>query len=776
MATAEHPTPASELGRARTRVEDPRLITGQGRYVEDLALPNTLSLVFVRSPYAHARISAIDLDAARAAPGVVAVLTGRDIPPIRNIPLVPMAPNPKVPPYEPLAVDTVRCVGAPVVAIAAESRAQAADAAELVRVDYEPLVAIADAEAALADGAELVWPDFGSNVCFTVERRAGDPDAAFAAAARTVSVRVAFPRIAPAPMEPRAILASYDKHGGELTAWITTQTPSGMRDFLAMVLGMPEHRVHVIAPDMGGGFGARNNNYPEFVVAAHLTHRLGRPVRAVTTRSEDISTTHHGRDAVVYIDGALDADGLLTAVRARIVTNLGAFLYNGSLVSGAQIAMMIPGCYRVQHADIQSLGVFTHTNPTGPYRGAGRPEAADAVERLADAITRELGADPIEWRRRNFIRPDEFPYRTLTGQTYDSGDYAAAMDRVVEVSRYHALKEQQRQERARGERTLLGVGLATFVEPSAAGWESGHVRIEASGRITAATGSSSHGQGHETAFAQLLAHQTGVPFEHVAIRHSDTHVAPPGIGTFGSRSLVCGGTALLQAADLVIAKAKRIAAAQLEANPEDVRLEAGTFRITGVADKAVTWGQVAAAAYGRGRLPPGETLGLEFAAYFNAPGQTFGFGAAVAAVRIDPDTGHVRVEGLWTVDDCGTVLNPLLVQGQIFGGVAQGYGEAVLEEILYEPDGSLVTGSFMHYALPRATDMPPLVLAETCTPSPLNPLGFKGVGESGCIIGTAPIMNAMADALEPLGIANLDMPYTAQRVWAAVANVTGHRR
>jgi aerobic carbon-monoxide dehydrogenase large subunit len=767
MAIAEHEA-AGELGRARTRVEDPRLITGQGRYVEDVALPNTLSVAFVRSPYPHARIARIDIEAARAAPGVVAVLTGRDVPPVKNIPLVPMAPDPKVPPYEPLAVGTVRCVGAPVVAIAAETREQAVDAAALVDVEYEPLPSVADGEAALADDAVLVWPDFGSNVCYRVERRAGDPDAAFASAHRTVKLRVNFPRVAPAPMEPRAILASYDKPSGEMTAWITTQTPSGMRDFLAMVLGLPENRVHVITPDMGGGFGARNNNYPEFVVAALLSYRLGRPVRAVTTRSEDISTTHHGRDAVVHIEGAVDAEGTLTAVRARIVANLGAFLYNGSLVTGAQIAMMIPGCYRVEHADIQTIGVFTHTNPTGPYRGAGRPEAADAIERLVDALTRELNLDPVEFRRRNFIRPNEFPYRTLTGQTYDSGDYAAAMDRVLALSGYAALKEQQCADRARGERTLWGIGLATFTEPSAAGWESGQLRIEASGRVTAATGSSAHGQGHETSFAQLLSHRLGVPFDQIVIRHGDTNVAPPGIGTFGSRSTVLGGTALIQAADQVIAKAKRIAAGLMEASPDDVELQAGTFRVAGVGEKAVTWAQVAAVAYGRGRLPPGETLGLDASAYFSAPSQTYGFGAAVAAVRIDPDTGQVHIEGLWTVDDCGTVLNPLLVQGQIVGGVAQGVGEALLEELVYEPDGSLVTGSFMHYALPRANDMPRLDIEEMCTPSPLNPLGFKGVGESGCIIGTAPIMNAVADALAPLGITHLDMPYTAQRVWAAI--------
>jgi carbon-monoxide dehydrogenase large subunit len=768
MATAEHPAPAGEVGNARTRVEDQRLITGQGRYVEDITLPGTLSLAFVRAPYAHARITRIDVEAARQAPGVVAVLTGKDVPVIPNMPLVPMAPNPKVPPYEPLAIETVRCVGAPVVAVAAETRAQAVDAAQLVEVEYEPLEAVVDGEAALADGALVLWPEFGSNVCYRVERKEGDVDAAFASAAHVTKVRVAFPRVAPAPMEPRAIVASYDKHASEMTAWITTQTPSGMRDFLAMVCGLPENRVHVITPDMGGGFGARNNNYPEFVVAAVLSYRLGRPVRAVTTRSEDISTTHHGRDAVIHIEGAVDQDGLLSAVRARIIANLGAFLYNGSLVTGAQIAVMIPGCYRVPNADIEAVGVFTNTNPTGPYRGAGRPEAADAIERLIDAITRELNVDPVEFRRRNFIKPEEFPYRTPTGQVYDSGNYAMAMERVLDISGYRKLKEQQAAERARGERTLLGIGLATFTEPSAVGWESGHVRIEPSGRVTAATGSSSHGQGHETSFAQLLSQHLGIPFEAVVIRHGDTATTPPGIGTFGSRSTVLGGTSLVQAADTVIAKAKRIAAGLLEANPDDIQLQAGRFQVAGLTDKAVTWAQVAAAAYGRGRLPPGETLGLESSAYFNNPTPTFGFGAAVAVVRIDPDTGHVAVEHLYTVDDCGTVLNPLLVQGQIYGGVAQGIGEALQEEVLYEADGGLVTGSFMHYAMPRATDMPPIDLEETHTPSPLNPMGFKGVGESGCIIGTAPIMNAVADALAPLGIRHLDMPYTAERVWAAI--------
>jgi aerobic carbon-monoxide dehydrogenase large subunit len=769
MTAVEHQAPSGEIGRSRLRVEDPKLVTGRGRYVEDIALPGTLHMAFVRSPYPHARIARVDAAAARAASGVRLVLVGADVPPIARLPVATLAPDQKVPPWEPLATSVARSVGMPVAVVIADSRPAAVDAAALIDVEYEPLDSVGDPEAALADGAPLLYPEFGTNSCYTQRVAQGDVDAAFAGAAHTTSLRVEFPRLAPAPLEPRAVLAHYDPLSEELTVWATSQSPQRLRLILTLALGMPDSRIRVIAPDMGGGFGGRGAVYTDYIVAAWASRQLGQPVRWVSTRSEDIATNTHGRGQVVYVDAATDADGRLRGLRSRIISDLGSFLHVNTLTPAPLFLRMIPGCYKVPAYEGQLTGVFTNATPTAPYRGAGRPEAADTIERLMDHLARELQIDPAEIRRRNFIGADEFPYKTITGLTYDSGNYPAALEQVLQISDFAGLKAQQAAERGRGDRSLIGVGLATFTEPSAGGWESTQVRIDPSGSVTVATGSSAHGQGHETTFAQIAADRLGVPFERIVVRHGDTSMTPPGVGTFGSRSTVLGGTALVLAADQVIAKAKRIAAGLLEANPEDVQLEGGQFRVAGATDKAMAWAQIAATAYGRaGKLPPGESLGLEHLAYFDTPGETYGFGAAVAVVRIDPDSGHVHVERLWAVDDCGTVINPLLVEGQVWGGTAQGFGQAMLEQIIYEPDGSLTTGSFMHYALPRATEMPEMTIAEMHTPSPFNPLGTKGVGESGTIIGTAPIMNAIVDALEPLGITHVDMPYTAERVWAAI--------
>jgi carbon-monoxide dehydrogenase large subunit len=773
MTAAENAAPQAEVGRARTRVEDRRLLTGRGRYLDDHALPGTLEMAIVRSPHPHARIVGIDATAALAAPGVRAVLTGADVPPLACFPLIPLAPDARIPPFEPLAVGAARAVGAPLAAVVADSRGAALDAAALVEVAYEPLPAVADVEAALADGAPLVYPEYGDNVCYRRPCGSGDVEAAFAAAHRTVALRVAVGRIAPAPMEPRGALAQYDAGRDELTVWVTTQTPHRTREWIAGALGMPDHQVRVVVQDMGGGFGARSSIYPEYVVAAWAARRLGRPVRWVSSRSEDVSTTAHARDAVIYLEAAADADGHLLGLRARILGNLGSCLYATTQLSPWRIAAVLPGCYKLPAYAAEVVTAFTHTTPTAVYRGAGRPEAADAMERLLDRLAAELRMDPVELRRRNLIQAHEFPYTTASGVTYDSGNYEGALDMLVQTADLPTLRAQQAAERARAvgaplAAPLMGIGLATFVDPSAAGWESAEVRVEPSGRVTAITGSTDHGQGHETTWAQILSDRLDVPFEHIRVRQGDTGVGPPGEGTFAGRSTVLGGASLVQAADAVLAKARRLAAGLLEADAGDVRLDAGQFRVAGQPQRAVGWPRVAAAAYGRGRLAPGETLGLEASALFQAPRDTYAFGAALAVVRIDPDTGHVQVERLVAVDDCGTVVNPLLVEGQIWGGTAQGLGQALCEQIVYEPDGALLTGSFMSYALPRATDMPPLTIVDQYTPSPLNPLGVKGVGEAGVMIGTAPIMNAVVDALAPLGITHLDMPYTAERVWAAI--------
>src|SRR5581483_10224345 len=518
-------------------------LTGQGRYLEDVVLPGTLEMAVIRSPHPHARIVRIDASAALAAPGVRAVLTAADAPPMPRFPVIPVTPDARVPPFELLAGEVARAVGVPVAAVVAGGRGAALDAAALVDVTYEPLPAVVDAEAALAAAAPLVYPEFGSNVCYRLPCGSGDVEAAFARAHRTVALRVAIARVAPVPLEPRGVLAQYDAGREELTVWATTQTPHRLREWLAVGLGLPDHRVRVIAPDMGGGFGGRSAIYPEYLVAAQAARLLGCPVRWVSSRSEDVSTTVHARDEVVYLEAAADREGHLTGVRARIIANAGSCLYASTQLSPWRLVTVLPGCYKLPAYAAEVALVFTNTTATGVYRGAGRPEAAACMERLIDRLAEELGLDPVEMRRRNFIRPEEFPYTTAAGLASDSGNHAGALGMLVETADLPALREQQRQERARGERTLMGIGLATFLDPSAGGWESAEVRVEPSGRVTATTGSCAHGQGHETTFTQILSHRLGVPFEQIRIRQGDTANGPPGEGTFAARSTVLGGTA-----------------------------------------------------------------------------------------------------------------------------------------------------------------------------------------------------------------------------------------
>ncbi len=745
-------------------------MAGRGRYVDDVAVPGLLYMALARSPYPHARVLAVDADRARALPGVVAVMTATDLGQLGPMPMNARVKGMVVPSHPPLAVDVAHAVGVPVAAVAAESRAVAEDAAALVTVDYEPLPGVGDARAAARPESPLAREDLESNTSYVAERSGGDVEKAFREADCVVAVDIHSPRLASVTMEPRAILAVPDPGTGGLTVWLATQSPFRLRADLARVLNLPETSVRVIAPDVGGGFGTKNSVYREDALACLFALRLGRPVKWIASRGEEFLSMQQGRDMTTHAEMALAADGAMLGVRVSAVAGLGAYLQSGSAGPPTRLLSMSLGAYRIPNVSVQVRSVFTNTVATGAYRGAGRPESVLLVERLVDAAARALGMDPVALRRQNFIRPEQFPFRNAAGAVYDSGDYERALDRALELADYAALIAERDAARARGE--VMGVGLATFVEPSGGGgFESGLVRVERSGKITAVTGASAHGQGHETTFAQIVAERLGVPTEHVAVLHGDTRGAPQGVGTYGSRSSVVAGSALVQAADRVVAKARRMAAHLLEASPEDVRLESGAFVVAGAADRRVTWADLGGAAYRTLDLPEGEEPGLEATAFFKPESETWGFGAHLAAVRIDRETGRVHLEKLVCVDDCGTILNPLLAEGQVVGGIAQGLGQALLEQVVFEDDGTLVTASLGDYAVPRAADMPApeaLVLAHTVTPSPLNPLGVKGVGESGTIGAPAALANAVVDALAPFGATHVDMPFTSEKIWRIV--------
>ncbi len=755
------------IGAPVKRVEDPRFITGAARYVADIRLPGTLYVAFLRSPYASARIRRLDPAPARSLAGVVAVITGEDVVGLGEMPVNRVVEGMRVPPHPLLARDRVRTVGEPVAAVVAETPALARDALDLIEVEYEPGPAVVDPEAALRPEAPLVHPEFGTNVAYTFGREGGDVDAAFARADRVVRLRIAHSRVAAVTMEPRGALAAWDPATGELTVWVSTQSVYNVRSALSAVLGEPDHRIRVIAPDVGGGFGSKGCAYREEVLTAYLARTLGRPVRWVATRSEDLLSTMQAREEIDYVEAAVAADGRVLGLKVESIYNLGAFLQLSTAMPPLRTPVYCVGAYDIRNVRTRVTAVFTNTVPTGPYRGAGRPEAAFVAERLMDEVARELGLDPAEVRRRNFIRPDQFPYRTATGVVYDSGDYGRALDRALELVDYAGLRAEQARARARGE--LMGVGLATYVELSAQGWESGAVRVEPSGRVTVLTGSVPHGQGHETAWAQIVADRLGVPIERVRVRSGDTGIVPVGIGTFGSRSAALAGSALVVAAEKVRQKAVQIAAQLLEAAPDDLVYEGGRIFVRGAPGRAVTLEQVARAAYSRAP-GPGIEPGLEATAYFQAPQESYSFGAYVAVVRVDPETGVVRLEKLVAVDDCGRVINPLLVEGQVHGGLAQGIGQALLERVAYDPDGQLLTGTLLDYALPRADDLPAFIVDKTETPTPNNPLGVKGVGEAGTIGAPPAIVNAVVDALAPLGVRHIDMPLTPERVLRAIAS------
>ncbi|HEV8342079.1 MAG TPA: xanthine dehydrogenase family protein molybdopterin-binding subunit [Candidatus Binatia bacterium] len=761
--TTEH-TPSGLIGASIRRVEDPVLVAGKGCYTDDIQLPRMLHLAFLRSPYPHAKVISINTTAAKAMPGVEAVLTGAELGERLSVPAIPMVPGMKIPPHPLLARGAVHAAGTPVAAVVAESRAVAQDAASAIDVEYEALPAVTNAEKALEPGAPLAREELDTNICYIATKKGGDVEKAFAQADHIVRMHIASPRLVAMAIEPRGVVAKPEPTG-DLTVWISTQSPHRVRADLATAISFPEHRIRVIAPDVGGGFGSKGPLYQEYALACHLALKLGRPVKWISTRSEDFVTTNQGRDQAMTSELALKRDGTMLGLKVRVVANLGAYLQSNTAGPPQRMMAMAPGCYQIQNCHVEVVAVFTNTVSTGPYRGAGRPESVLNIERLIDKAARDLGMDRLEIRRKNFIRPEQFPYRTGVNVEYDSGDYEKSLAEALRLSGYENLIRQRDEARARGE--LVGVGISTFVEPSGgAGFESGTVRVERTGEITVLTGSSSHGQGHETVFAQIAAEKMRVSMEHVAIRHGDTLAVQQGVGTFGSRSAVMGGGAMAIAIDRVVEKARRIAGNLVEAAPEDIVQADGGFAVAGVPEKKITWRQIAAAAYGR--PVPGIEPGLQETVFFDPRREAWGFGAHVALVQIDRETGTPTLEKLVLVDDCGVIINPMIVEGQVHGGVAQGLGEAFREQMLYGDEGEVLTGSLMNYAVPRASDMPPLILGETVTPNPFNPLGVKGVGEAGCNGAPPAVANAVMDALAPLDIDHIDMPYTAPKLWEAI--------
>jgi carbon-monoxide dehydrogenase large subunit len=743
------------IGRPLRRVEDRPLVVGEGRFVDDLAPPGCLHAVFARSPVARARIAAVRTDAARGTPGVVAVVTGDDLGALESLSVNRVFAETRVPPHPLLARAAVNSVGEPVAMVVAETLAAARDAAERVEVDYESLDPVV--RTAAAAGADTLFAELPDNEAFRHQWRVGDVEAAFGAATQVVSVRIEQPRVAAVPLEPRATLASWDAGAGELTVWTSTQTPHRARTDLARILGLDAARVRAIAPDVGGAFGAKASLYAEDAVVAWASLRLGRPVKWAALRSEDLVSATHGRGAAMEAELAVAGDGALLGLRARLVFPLGRWLPYSAVVPAWNAARILPGPYRIDAVDITARGVVTNAAAVGIYRGAGRPEAAMLMERLLDEAAHALGLDPLELRRRNVIPADRFPYRTPTGQVLDSGDYGRALERALELADYAGLRAEQARRRASGE--LVGIGAALYVEPCGQGWESARVAVRRDGTVAAQSGSSAQGQGQRTAFAQIVAEHLGVGPDRVEIGQGDTGLAPPGIGALASRSTAIGGSALARAAQEVREQGRRIAARLLDAAPEETLACEGGFEVAGSPTRHADWAAVAVAADG---------AGLESTAVFTAPGEAWSFGCCIAAVAIDAETGALAVERFVWVDDAGVIVNPLLADGQLVGGFAQGLGQALMERIVYDADGQLLTGTLMDYALPRADDVPAVTIEKTVTPSPANAIGAKGVGESGSIGAPPALANAAVDALSPRGIRDLELPLTSYAIWQAL--------
>ena len=769
----------SYLGASIRRREDPRLFMGRGRFVADIALPHTLHVAFVRSSFAHARIASIDDAASRAAAGVVAVVTAADlagrVKPIRSDARYPGFHSSDWPI---LAGDTVRYQGEPIAAIVATSPYLAEDAAALVDIDFDPLPVVVDAEAALAADAPLVFPEWGNNVFLRRSGTFGDVDVAFAEA--DVVLRRAFrnQRYTGVPMEPRGCLAQFDGGTGALTLWTSTQVPHLIRSGVAEALDFPEHRVRVVAPDVGGGFGVKGSLYPEEVLIPYLARLLDRPVRWIADRSEDLMASIHAREHVHTLELAARRDGTILGLKARIVVDSGAYSpwpWTASMEVGIA-AGNLPGPYKIRHYQFEAFSVCTNKMPIGAYRGVARPAACFSIERAIDDLARELDLDPLDVRQRNLI--DEYPYVTVTGLEIDSGSLLPAVHRAKQVLAYDDLRTTQTEARRQGR--LVGIGIANYTEqtahglieyarrmlPITLGFDSATVRMDPQGTVWIAAGIHSHGQGLETTLAQIAADELGVGIDDIQVVYGDTQVSPYGMGTFASRSAVIGGGAVIGAARTIREKLERIASTLLECAPNDLERASGAFHVRGVPTSAVTIRECARVAHFRAELIPDVGPGLEATVFFdNPPGTgTFSNGLHAAVVEVDPATGEITIQRYVVIDDCGTVINPTIVHGQIVGGTVQGIGGALWEHLAYDDQGQLLTGTLMEYALPKAANVPPIEVVSLCTPSPFTPLGMKGVGEGGAIAPGACLANAVSDALAPLGVAVNATPMTPESV------------
>ncbi len=772
------------VGQPLKRKEDARLVTGKTNWTDNIVLPGMLYMAVLRSPMAHARISNIDVSAALERPGVVAAYSGADLGDKNAGALCvwPVTDDMVMPPHLALSVDKVRYVGDAVAVVIAESRYQAADALEAIEVDYEPLPAVVDMHAALEEGSTAVHDDPGTNKCYTWKFGNGDYEAAKAKADRVFTRHYVNQRLIPMAMEPRAVVAAPTGADGEVTIWSATQIPHIVRVLMALTTGIPENKIRVIAPDVGGGFGSKLQFYREEILATQISGMLGRPIKWTESRSENAQVTHHGRDQHQEIELAVTNEGKILGLRVDLLANMGAYLH--IITPGTPLlgAFMFNSIYKMDALDFTCTGVFTNTTPTDAYRGAGRPEATFAIERIMDDLADELGVDPLELRERNWIKHEEFPYTSIAGLEYDSGNYEAATARAKEMLDYDGLRREQQERRDSMDPVQLGIGVSTFTEmcglaPSrilaslkyvAGGWEHATVRVLPTGVVEVVTGSSPHGQGHVTAWSQIAADALGVDPDAVQVIHGDTASSPYGMDTYGSRSLVVGGMAVVAAAERVVDKAKLIAAHMLEADPADLEFKDGSFTVKGTPGSTKSIQEVAFEAFTAHNLPEGVEPTLQANSTIDPASFSYPHGTHLCAVEVDTETGMAKIRKYVCVDDIGNVVNPMIVEGQVHGGLAQGIAQALYEEAVYDEDGNLVTGSLVDYLVPAAPDLPHFDTDRTVTPSTTNPLGVKGVGEAGTIASTPAVANAVIDAVRQFGVKDIRMAMTPERVWRAI--------